>query len=152
MARRKTSYSDTPHGHPYVSVYCDGNATADGPPSHHGAPWRIATFHINEDASRAAGELYWSEGASAYTTAEGKNLTFDTATVTTRLVGDRPLAAAEAWHDPPGLRSRVRLECRTCGLVHVVRYERLSVALTMLYAADIREVSLVGLAAIVRSR
>ena len=151
MARRKVSYSDAPHGSVFVSVYCDGHQTDDGP-SHHDRPWRIATFTLLEEVLER-GEIHWTDsGGHTYTTAGGQVLTFDTQSTTTPLVGDRPVSHREASADPEGLRSRTRLSCRHCGLALTVRSERLNPALTALHAIGVSEVSLVGLRTIVVSR
>lgn len=152
MAKQKVSYSDAPEWAVFVSIYCDGHQTDDGP-SHRDDPWRIATFAPSEEASAIAGYIWWSDhGGKTYITADRKTLTFDTQSTLTHLVGDRPVSRREAAADPGGLRSRTRLSCRTCGLTLTVRSERLNPALTKLHAIGVSEVSLVGLRTIVVSR
>ncbi len=153
MAQRKLCFADVGPDVPFVSIYCSGRPAAGGVPNHQDAPWRIATFYPWAELPEwPDGTPRWAEVTHNYWTADRKVLTLDTAPTRVSLVGDRVVSIAE-WQADPSVfdtdsRSAYKLGCRKCGLRRVVRDSTFEAALLQILTLEIREVSLLGLAAI----
>lgn len=159
MTRRKAVYSHIPADAVFVSVYCSGRADPSGVPFHHDDPWRITTYYLDEDMPPGKdGTIQWMEAAGEYWTPTGQVIVLGTAPTRLGMVGDLPVTqeqyrANRSVFDDGDSRSRYKLTCRRrdCGLSVVFRVEKLMPNLARLAALGVKEVSLVGLAATVRT-
>ncbi len=147
LRQSSVSFSDVDPASLYLSIYC-------AEPSHEREPYRIATYYVPDDeysSSWPDGTPHWAEAVGQYWTQAGKVLVFDTARSYTTLVGDVPESDRHRLAEAGASRTNYNPECRRCGLKVTRAAVKFEPVVLKIALANVREVSLRALAAILTS-